>query len=179
MNPTRRFVSIGLVMGLLGLFGFTEVTAQGQADCEALMETRNLTFTMAKWITKDSQLSYCYVKGIIPPNISYHVQLPLPQNWNGRFLSWGDGGKDGDLDFADHRVAQGYAVANSNMGHDSGSEPMASFGFNNRQSEIDFSYRAVHLMVNAAKTRLLTAASFSKLTATRFPLAGNRNLLFT
>ena len=152
MDQNRRFVSIALVMGLLGLPGFTEVTAQEQSACEALMETRNLTFTMARLITSDSGPPYCYVKGIIPPNISYHVQLPLPRNWNGRFLSWGDGGKDGDLDFADHRVAQGYAVANSNMGHDSGSEPMASFGFNNRQSEIDFSYRAVHLTVNAAKT---------------------------
>ena len=32
--------------------------------------------------------------------------------------TWGDGGKDGDLDYADHRVAEGYAVANSNSGHD-------------------------------------------------------------
>ena len=64
----------------------------------------------------------------------------------------GDGGKDGDLDFADHRLAEGYAVANSNTGHDSGAEPGSTFGFNNRQAEIDFGYRAVHLTSNAAKT---------------------------
>ena len=40
---------------------------------------------------------------------------------------------------------QGYAVANSNMGHDAGAEPGAWFGYNNRQAEIDFAYRAVHL----------------------------------
>ncbi len=62
------------------------------------------------------------------------MQLPLPENWNGRLLNIGDGGKDGDLDFADHRLAQGYAVANSNMGHDNGVEAGASFGFNNRQA---------------------------------------------
>ncbi len=56
MDPTRRFVSIGLVMGLLGLPGFTEVTAQEQSACEALMATRNLTFTLAKWVTSDSGL---------------------------------------------------------------------------------------------------------------------------
>ena len=71
---------------------------------------------------------------------------------NGRLLNIGDGGKDGDLDFADHRLAQGYAVANSNMGHDNGVEPGASFGFNNRQAEIDFGYRAVHLTANASKS---------------------------
>jgi feruloyl esterase len=96
--------------------------------------------------------SYCLVKGRIAPGINYHVQLPLPSAWNGRFLKYGDGGKDGDLDRADHRLAQGYAVANSNMGHDSGAEPGASFAFDNRQAEIDFGYRAVHLTVNAAQT---------------------------
>ena len=64
----------------------------------------------------------------------------------------GDGGKDGDLDYFDERVEQGYAVSNSNTGHDSGSEPRASFAFNNRQAEIDFGYRAVHLLATTAKT---------------------------
>ncbi len=121
--------------------------------CEALTRTTNLTITSAEIVpATDTTPSYCYAKGLISPGISYHVQLPLPANWNGRFLKWGDGGKDGDLDFADHRLAEGYAVANSNMGHDNGAEPGASFAFDNRQAEIDFGYRAVHLTVNAAKT---------------------------
>ena len=37
------------------------------------------------------------------------------------------------------------------MGHDNGAEPGSSFGHDNRQSEIDFGYRAVHLTVVAAK----------------------------
>ena len=121
--------------------------------CQALVDTPNLTIASARLKEADgSTPAYCYVKGNIAPAIQYHVQLPLPENWNGRFLKWGDGGTDGDLDFADERVAQGYAVANSNMGHDNGSEPGASFAFNNRQAEIDFGYRAVHLTANAGKT---------------------------
>lgn len=124
-----------------------------RATCESLIGTRNLTITEATMMSATARApTYCYVKGIISPAIGYHVQLPLPGSWNGKFLQWGDGGKDGDLDFADHRLAEGYAVANSNLGHDNGSEPGASFGFNNRQAEIDFGYRAVHLTVNAAKT---------------------------
>ena len=69
-----------------------------------------------------------------------------------RVGEWGDGGKDGDLDFADHRVAEGYAVANSNTGHDNGAEPGSSFAYDNRQAEIDFGYRAVHLTTAAGKT---------------------------
>jgi len=124
---------------------------QAQA-CQDLLDTRNLTLTSARLRSTSAGVPYCYVRGIIYPAIHYHVQLPLPENWNGRFLQWGDGGKDGDLDFADHRLAEGYAVANSNTGHDTGTEPGSSFGFNNRQSEIDFGYRAVHLTVMAGKT---------------------------
>ncbi|MBT8146069.1 MAG: tannase/feruloyl esterase family alpha/beta hydrolase, partial [Gammaproteobacteria bacterium] len=115
-------------------------------------ETRNLTLTSARIRSTADGTPHCYVRGIIYPAIHYHAQLPLPENWNGRFLQWGDGGKDGDLDFADHRVSEGYAVANSNTGHDTGTEPGSSFGFNNRQSEIDFGHRAVHLTVMAGKT---------------------------
>ena len=120
--------------------------------CVNLQKLRNLTITSAEIRENDqSDAPYCYVRGIISPAIHFHAQLPLPQNWNGRFLQWGDGGKDGDLDYADHRVAEGYAVTNSNTGHDNGVEPGASFAFNNRQAEIDFGYRAVHLTVLAGK----------------------------
>ncbi|MDA1372450.1 MAG: tannase/feruloyl esterase family alpha/beta hydrolase [Proteobacteria bacterium] len=129
-----------------------EVTPQQAQACEALQDIRNLTITSAAIrANSQSDASYCYVRGIISPAIHFHAQLPLPGSWNGRFLQWGDGGKDGDLDFADHRVAEGYAVTNSNLGHDNGVEPGASFAFNNRQAEIDFGYRAVHLTVMAGK----------------------------
>ena len=127
-------------------------SAADRASCEALQHLRNLTITHAGLSEAGDGVPYCYVKGILPPAIQFHVQLPLAANWNGRFLKWGDGGKDGDLDFADHRVVEGYAVANSNTGHDNGAEPGSSFAYDNRQAEIDFGYRAVHLTVAAAKT---------------------------
>ena len=124
-----------------------------EAACRALTGIPNLTILSAELVAAtESMPDYCHVTGLISPAIHYYVQLPLRANWNARFLKWGDGGKDGDLDFAPHRVAQGYVVANSNTGHDNGAEPGASFGFNNRQAEIDFGYRAVHLTTNAAKT---------------------------
>lgn len=122
------------------------------AACQKLRQLNNLSISYAEMRENErSSDPYCYVRGTISPAINFHAQLPLQRNWNGRFLQWGDGGKDGDLDFANHRVAQGYAVANSNTGHDNGVEPGASFAFNNRQAEIDFGYRAVHLTVMAGK----------------------------
>ncbi len=164
LNCTRiprpvRAVSLLAAMGAL-LLGAAPPNAKAQttvsqaqlAACESLRDLRNLTITGATIRDNDQgDRPYCYVRGIISPAIHFHVQLPLPQDWNGRFLQWGDGGKDGDLDFANHRVAEGYAVANSNMGHDNGVEPGASFAFNNRRAEIDFGYRAVHLTVVAGK----------------------------
>ena len=82
-------------------------------DCESLLHLDNLTITYAGIRETTENVSYCYIKGILPPAIQFHVQLPFPRSWNSRFLKWGDGGKDGDLDFADHRVDEGYAVANS------------------------------------------------------------------
>lgn len=145
-------LSVLFLLSFIPIASAQNVSAQQVQACESLLDGRNLTLTSARIRTGSNGTSYCYVRGIIHPAIHYHVQLPLPDNWNGRFLQWGDGGKDGDLDFAEHRVAEGYAVANSNTGHDSGTEPGSVFGLNNRQSEIDFGHRAVHLTVMAGKT---------------------------
>ncbi len=148
-----------LVAAITSLFATTacgqSVSAGERAECEALENMTSLTILSADIRTEDG-VAYCYVRGILPPAIGFHVQLPFRDDWNGRFLKWGDGGKDGDLDFADHRVAEGYAVANSNMGHNNGAEPGSSFAFNNRQAEIDFGHRAVHLTAEAGK-RIVSA----------------------
>lgn len=153
MHPTLHAVTRAL--GCLVVCVASPAWGQTPDDaraCEALVATANLTVLQAGLRTSEQGQRYCYVRGLISPAIHYHVQLPLPAAWNGRFLMWGDGGKDGDLDFADARLEQGYAVANSNTGHDSGSEPGSSFGHDNRQAEIDFGYRAVHLTTEAGKT---------------------------
>ena len=134
-------------------------TVHGQEDhaahCEGMIDTTNLTLYRAQWRPADeSGPAHCHVQGRIAPGITYYVQMPEPAAWNGRFLHWGDGGHDGDLDYAPHRVAQGYAVANSNMGHDNGSQPGATFAFNNRQAEIVYGYGHVHATAEAAKTAI-------------------------
>ena len=138
----RRHTTSGLRTPLLAtvvvLGAVGGLSAQSPSDvrkCEALLDVRDLTITSARLVEGQSNgVRHCYVKGILPPAIGFHAQLPLPENWNGRFLQWGDGGKDGDLDFADHRVGEGYAVTNSNTGHDRGAEPGASFGWKNRHA---------------------------------------------
>ena len=152
MKCMRKTLFLLLLLGFANLSLSQSLSSSEVLACENLRLIHNLTITSAQISDNDqSDQPYCYIRGIISPAIHFHAQLPLPRNWNGRFLQWGDGGKDGDLDYANHRVAEGYAVTNSNTGHDNGVEPGASFAFNNRRAEIDFGYRAVHLTVMAGK----------------------------
>src|SRR5207244_11511288 len=75
----------------------------------------------------------------------------LPTQRNGRFVARGDGGHDGGGWTSTVRLDQGYATANSDMGHDATIFPGATFAFNNRPREIDYGWRAVHVSTVAAK----------------------------
>src|SRR4051812_48625773 len=119
--------------------------------CRGLTELSTLTITSASFkAAQGGTPEHCQVYGIIAGRIHFVMQLPARSAWNGRLLNVGDGGKDGAVNLSNNRVVQGYAVANSNMGHDSGSEPGASFG-TNLESVIDFGYRAVHLTAITSK----------------------------
>jgi feruloyl esterase len=98
----------------------------------------------------------CRVSGVLSPEIAFEVSLP--SRWNGRFYMIGNGGHAGEaLDDA-NRVSQrntalqhGFAVAQTNTGHDSRKEPGATFVMSNPQKAIDYAYRAVHLTAVTAK----------------------------
>ncbi|MEO5922796.1 MAG: tannase/feruloyl esterase family alpha/beta hydrolase [Bryobacteraceae bacterium] len=102
------------------------------------------------------QPTFCQLSGMLSPEIAFEVTLP--DKWNGRFYMIGNGGHAGEaLDDAG-RVAQrnvalqlGFAVAQTNTGHDSRKEPGGSFVMSNPQKAIDYAYRAVHLTTVTAK----------------------------
>ena len=105
MGRLRYSTMVSLVVLLL-LAGSNVLAAQTgnlnsserEKACQALANIRNLTVLSANLVAaKGATPEYCYVRGLIAPAIHFHVQLPLPANWNGRFLKWGYGGKDGDL----------------------------------------------------------------------------------
>lgn len=129
-----------------------EADASAVAACEDLLRARDVTMIYARLAAaSDSTPAHCYAKGLIDGSITFHVQLPLPEAWNGRLVHLGDGGADGDLDFGDPFVARGYAVANSNTGHDAGALGEA-YGFRDDRAAANFVYRAVHATTAAAKS---------------------------
>ena len=96
----RRIVS-AIALSLCGAWvstfgaGAVQASALGSVDeitnCEDLLQQRNLTITYAGLAETSNGKSYCYVKGLLLPAVHFHVQLPFPSDWNGRFLKWGDG----------------------------------------------------------------------------------------
>jgi feruloyl esterase len=161
-EDTRLLTQLAAGIGLALSASLSTTSAFAQADealeqsqCEALADIANLSVSRATWKpATDRAPAHCYIRGTVASNLSFHIQLPAPSAWNGKFLNWGDGGHDGDLDYANHRVAEGYAVANSNMGHDSGSEPGATWAFNDRQAEMMYGSGHIVATVNAAHTAI-------------------------
>ena len=87
-------------------------------------------------------------------------ELRLPLAWNGRFQFMGGGGTDGMLRPAfgfTHNgsapaLAQGYAVASSDFGHQKTDPRDASFGLD-PQARIDWGHASLALVTNSAETR--------------------------
>ncbi len=100
--------------------------------------------------------AFCRVSGLLNPEIAFEVSLP--DKWNGRFYMIGNGGHAGEALTDPSRTSQiiaamqaGFAVAQTNTGHDSRKEPGATFVLSNPQKAIDYAYRAVHLTATTAK----------------------------
>lgn len=99
---------------------------------------------------------FCRVSGILGPEIAFEVSLPA--RWNGRFYMIGNGGHAGEALDSPYRVMQrnealrfGFAVAQTDTGHDARKEPGATFVLSNPRKAIDYAYRAVHLTAVTAR----------------------------
>lgn len=124
----------------------------------ALAKQVEPTITATSWRPAAGAVpEYCRVTGVITTGDAQQgfgrvrFAVNLPTSWNGRFVMLGDGGHDGAVSTSTARLDQGYATANSDMGHDGAQFPGATFAFNNRVREIDYGWRATHVTTVAAK----------------------------
>ncbi|ROW09330.1 hypothetical protein VPNG_05851 [Cytospora leucostoma] len=83
-------------------------------------------------------------------NISVEVWLPPAEGWTGRFLSTGNGGMSGCIQYEDlaYTVELGFSTVATNNGHN-GSRGLAFY--NNDEVVADFAYRAMHTGVVLGK----------------------------
>jgi feruloyl esterase len=104
---------------------------------------------------RGSTPDFCQVLGLIHPEVRFEVSLPAA--WNGRLYMFDNGGYAGENLAApgrqrvrDAALAAGFAVAQTDTGHDASREPLGSFAVN-PQKLIDYAYRAVHVTAVTAK----------------------------
>ncbi len=89
---------------------------------------------------------HCQIEGRVGSTVGF--ELRLPTQWNGKFYMVGNGGYQGAFFDQSNGLKRGYATASTDTGHRG---PSPTFAFNNRQAEIDFAYRAVHVSAQATK----------------------------
>ncbi len=154
--PARAQVFADLKTALVD---YSKADLEPGKACEAMGRFKSGDILQIKAETvsaKNAVPAFCRVSGVLDPEIAFEVSLP--EKWNGRFYMIGNGGHAGEALDSPMRVSQitdalkvGFAVAQTNTGHDSSKEPGASFVLSNPQKAIDYAYRAVHLTAVTAK----------------------------
>jgi feruloyl esterase len=137
--------------------GYTRAEISPRNACETLADfkTADLVQIGARSIAADGATpAHCRVSGTLSPEIAFEVNLP--PTWNGRLYMIGNGGLAGQSpeDRGPDRtmaLANGFAMASTNTGHDARKEPGGTFVLSNPQKAIDYAYRAVHLTAVTAK----------------------------
>lgn len=134
-------------------------------NCESLTARQvlaNTTITSATREPADAERhtpAFCEVTAEVRPvkGSDIRVVVRLPDDWNGKLLGSGGGGWAGNttLQAAAHGLAAGYAVAQTNGGHDVTNVWDTSWA-SNPEAVTDFSHRAIHLMTEVAKAIVTT-----------------------
>ena len=118
------------------------------------------TLRVSDTVTVLNLPSFCRVQGVSKPSadskIQFEVWLPQPAGWNGKFLSSGEGGFAGQLNYGrngqdgaiDEALRRGYATASTDTGHLPSDQWWA---IGHPEKAADYLYRAKHVTTVAAK----------------------------
>ena len=161
-TPSRVWplLAVAALASLASLPGRADVSgAKPVTACSALSERTVHEYTILSATDLEATgdvPARCRVLGVLPPEIVFEVVLPA--EWNGRIVMRGNGGyagnspdNPGSIRASERIVADGFVSVYTNTGHDRTAEPLGTFAFNNRQKEIDYSFRAVRLTIQTAK----------------------------
>jgi len=171
-----RLLAVALLVG--GLFVPT-VSAQQSCESLASLQIPNVTITVAKSIHTPPDFevpstggrfgtpaglkvstSFCRVAGFSAPttdsHIGFEVWLPVPENWNGKYIGIGNPGFIGSISYAglSREVARGSVAASTDTGHldvNATSEAPDAWAMGHPEKVADWGHRAVHETALAAK----------------------------
>jgi len=109
---------------------------------------------------KNGEPSLCEISGFIAPQVGFTMWMPL-ENWNGKYLQTGCGGRCGKLlpDTCLVQYKRGYACMAHDLGHRSTTYDNV-WAIDDVPAEIDFGFRATH--VAAIVGKVITEAYYRK-----------------
>ena len=149
-RPTAPDQACGELVGLT-FEGNTTITASTTVSTGALVTPTGQSLTDLP--------AFCRVTGVSRPtsdsDIRFEVWLPA-DSWNGKFVSSGEGGFAGRLNYTrlgldgglDEWLRRGYATASTDTGHRSTDD---NWAVGHPEQVIDYAYRSKHLVTVAAK----------------------------
>lgn len=146
-----------------GCAGLTGLTFDGSTSITLITSATLVTsgtVVVGANVTLTNLPPFCRVQGLSKPStdssIVFEVWLPQPANWNARFLSSGEGGFAGTLNYTrngldggmDELLKRGYATASTDTGHLAADTWWA---VGHPEKAADYLYRAKHAVTVAAK----------------------------
>lgn len=132
----------------------TIALATAFADCPSLanLALESTTVTATTLVPASGGLpEYCRVQGHVDTEIDFEVRLPTV--WNGKLYFGGNPGFAGTIPAypaISSALGRGYATAVTDTGHQA-SQNDGSWALNNPERQINFFYRAIHVVTVAAK----------------------------
>ncbi|MBV9038591.1 MAG: tannase/feruloyl esterase family alpha/beta hydrolase [Acidobacteriaceae bacterium] len=141
---------------LLLLFTMALGRVASAASCEELklLTVPFTSVTSATLDTDENGRNHCRVlltaRPVTDSEIHIEMWLPVPGDWNRKFLGTGNGGYSSEISYGTMRTAlrEGYAVAGSDTGH-TGSD--LKFAVGHPAKVDDWAYRAIHVITESAK----------------------------
>jgi hypothetical protein len=134
------------------------VAVKPKEECSALVSLTGYEFSIetATLVPASGDIpEFCHVTGQILPEVRFEVSMP--PSWNKRFYMFGNGGYAGEnlesplrAGARNAALKAGFAVAQTNTGHDAAIEPLGSFAVD-RQKMLDYAWRAVHVTAETSK----------------------------
>ena len=124
------------------------------ADCASLasLDLKDTKITSSTLVPADGAIpEYCKVLGSIHnlpySTIRFEVSLPT-KKWNGKYFVAGGGGYNGIIPKLTQALAEGYAAAGSDTGHEAKD---ANWALNNLDAQNNYAYLATHVVTQIGK----------------------------
>ncbi len=134
---------------LAGVAGCSAPVPVGDCALEAIQLPDSVTLDQVTRVeAAGGDPVHCKVAGTIDGTIGFELLLPLPLEWNGRFLMGGGGAfvgspRNQSLSPPFSSLHKGYATIGTDTGH-RGSAIRADWALNDPVAEENFAHRAVH-----------------------------------